>query len=191
MMNTGPDGYDVVLADPLWSYHGSQTKPAAAAKHYDTMSDNDLLTFTGITDRLTPRGVLFMWATGPRLDFALQCLDAWGLTFRGVAFVWVKTRQDGTPVGAQGVRPSTVKPTTEFVLAASRVRKGRPLPLHDEAVRQVVLAPRQEHSRKPDDVHAALERMYPSARKLEMFARRARPGWDAWGNQAPTTATAA
>lgn len=190
-MNAGPDGYDVILADPPWSYHGSQTKPAAAAKHYDTMPDDDLLGFTGIIDRLTPRGLLFMWATGPRLDFAMECLTAWGLTFRGVAFVWVKTRRDGTPVGAQGVRPSTVKPTTEFVLAASRVRKGRPLPLRDEAVRQVVLAPRQEHSRKPDEVHDALERMYPDARKLEMFARRARPGWDAWGNQAPTSSAAA
>ncbi len=117
---------DVIVADPPWSYTGSQTKWAAAAKFYQTMTDADLLAFNGITRRLAPRGVLFLWATGPRLDFALQCIDAWGLHYRGMAFVWVKTRADGAPIGAQGVRPSIVKPTTEFVLAASRVHKGTP-----------------------------------------------------------------
>jgi hypothetical protein len=47
--------YDVILADPPWSYHGAQTMPAAAAKHYGTMPDEELLHFTGITDRLYPR----------------------------------------------------------------------------------------------------------------------------------------
>lgn len=177
--------FDVVLADPPWAYTGSQTKHGAAAKHYPTMSDQDLIDFTLATDLLAPRGVLFMWATGPRLDFAVRLIQAWGLTYRGVAFVWVKTRADGTPIGAQGVRPSIVKPTTEFVLAASRVVKGRPMPLASEAVPQVVLAPRSEHSRKPDAVHERIEALYPAAAKVELFARRARPGWSVWGNEAP------
>jgi N6-adenosine-specific RNA methylase IME4 len=100
-----------------------------------------------------------------------------------VAFVWVKTKADGiTPIGAQGVRPTIVKPTTEFVLAASMRAKGRPLPLASESVRQVVLAPKREHSRKPDEVARRIEALYPHARKLEMFARERRPGWDAWGD---------
>jgi N6-adenosine-specific RNA methylase IME4 len=187
---TGPSGlYDVVLADPPWSYTGSQTKWGAAANQYPTMSDQDLLDFTVATDVLAPRGVLFMWATGPRLDFAMRLIDAWGLTFRGVAFVWVKTRKDGlTPVGAQGVRPSIVKPTTEFVLAASRIAKGRPMPLGSEAVAQAVLAPKAEHSRKPDAVQDRIEALYPHAAKIELFARRTRPGWDVWGNEVPASA---
>jgi N6-adenosine-specific RNA methylase IME4 len=183
-----PDGsalYDVILADPPWSYAGQQNKMGAAANHYPTMSDNELLEFSLVSDLLAPRGVFFMWATSPRLDFAMDLLSAWGLTFRGVSFVWVKTRLDGQPIGAQGVRPSIVKPTTELVLAASRVPTGRPMQIASESVRHVVMAPRTEHSRKPDDVHERIEDLYPDATKLELFARRARPGWDVWGNEAP------
>lgn len=108
----------------------------------------------------------------------------WGLTYRGVAFTWVKTKLDGvTPIGAQGVRPSVVKPTAEFVLVASNVSKGRPLPLSDESIKHIVLAAKQEHSRKPDEVHKRIERLYPDASKLEMFARRPMNGWDVWGNE--------
>lgn len=175
--------YDVILADPPWSYTGQQDKWGAAAKFYPTMSNQDLMNFTLVTDLLADNGVLFMWATSPRLDFAIRLIEHWGLTFRGVAFVWVKTKKDGTPIGAQGVRPSIVKPTTEYVLAASRVKAGRPMKLDDESVCQTVFAPKQEHSRKPDEVMDRIERLYPNATRLEMFARRHRPGWDAWGNE--------
>jgi N6-adenosine-specific RNA methylase IME4 len=54
-------------------------------------------------------------------------------------------------------------------------------------VRQVVFAPApREHSRKPDEVQARIERLWPSATpRLELFARRRRHGWAAWGNEAP------
>lgn len=176
--------YDVVLIDPPWSYYGQQDKWGAAAKFYDLMPDGDLERFTFPAESLSKRGVMFIWATSPRLDFALKVIESWGLTFRGVAFVWVKTKKDGvTPIGAQGVRPSVVKPTTEYVLAASRVKKGRPLPLSSESIRQVVLAPKREHSRKPDEVQDRIEQMYPDAKRLEIFARYEREGWDAWGNE--------
>jgi N6-adenosine-specific RNA methylase IME4 len=126
--------YDVVLADPPWSYYGKQDKWGAAAKFYRLMTDEDIGTLP-IRDLLAARGALFLWATGPRLDFAVRCIERWRLEFRGVAFVWVKTTADGRPIGAQGVRPSIVKPTTEFVLAASPVARGRPMPLADEAER--------------------------------------------------------
>lgn len=186
-----PGNYDVVLIDPPWSYTGSPTKMGAAAKHYPLMDDQALREFTLPADLLAPTGVMFMWATSPRLDFAFDLLNTWGLTFRGMAFVWVKTRKDGfTPVGAQGVRPSIIKPTTEYVLAASRITKGRPMPVADESIRQVVLAPKQAHSAKPAIVHERLEALYPDARRIEVFARTPRPGWEAWGNEIDPTHTA-
>ncbi len=176
--------YDVVLADPAWSYYGDQTKPGAAAKFYPTMTDEELLAFP-IEDYMHDKSILFMWATAPRLDFALECLRARGLHYRGIAWNWIKTKADGTPVGAQGVRPSIVKPTVEYVIAASRQKTGRPLPLCDETIRNTIFAPKTEHSRKPDDAHEFIERMYPDASKIELFARRHRDGWDAWGNEVP------
>ena len=176
--------YDVVLADPPWSYYGQQDKWGAAAKFYPLMSDDDIRAVP-VADLLTRRGVLFLWATGPRLDFAIQCLADWGLSYRGMAFVWVKTKRTGEPIGAQGVRPSIVKPTTEFVIAGSPVARGRPLRLADEGVPQVVMAPKRAHSAKPIEVHERIERLYPDARRIELFARSARAGWDAWGHEAP------
>jgi N6-adenosine-specific RNA methylase IME4 len=176
--------YEVVLADPPWSYYGQQDKWGAAAKFYPLMADHEIRAFP-MAELLTPRSVVFVWATGPRLDFAIQCLSNWGLTYRGMAFVWVKTKLTGEPIGAQGVRPSIVKPTTEFVIAGSTVARGRPLPLADEGVPQVVMAPKQAHSKKPREVHERIEQLYPSARRIELFARAARTGWDAWGQEAP------
>ncbi len=57
------------------------------------------------------------------------------------------------------------------------------MPLASERVAQVVMAQRGEHSVKPPVVMDRIEELYPSARRLEMFARRRRPGWDAWGDQ--------
>lgn len=174
------DLYDVIVTDPPWSYYGSTHNMGDAAKEYQLMSDKDILNFSY---PLTSRGVLFMWATCPRLDFAIYCIQQLGLRYRGVAFVWVKTRADGTPVGAQGVRPSIVKPITELVLAASPVAKGRPIPLASESIVQTVFAPRGRHSEKPEAVQDRIEQMYPNARKAEFFARRHRPGWDCFGNE--------
>lgn len=174
--------YDVILADPPWSYFGQQDKWGAAAKFYATSPDERLRALP-VRRLMHPRSVLFLWATSPRLDFAIDCLRAWGLHYRGVAFVWVKTRRDGGVIGAQGVRPSIVKPTAEYVLAASLLAKGRPLPLADEGVENVVLAARGAHSQKPGEVAARIERLYPNASKLELFARARRPGWDSWGDQ--------
>src|SRR5271165_1785337 len=129
-----PQGlFDVVLADPPWYYTGQQDKWGAAAKFYDLMQDKEINELP-IQDLLANVAVVFLWATGPRLDAAIHAIESWGLYYRGVAFVWVKTTQAGVPIAAQGVRPSIVKPLTEFVLAASTVKEGRPLPLASEAV---------------------------------------------------------
>jgi N6-adenosine-specific RNA methylase IME4 len=53
------------------------------------------------------------------------------------------------------------------------------------ALHQVINAPRREHSQKPDEAYELIERMYPGLPKIELFARNAREGWHAWGNQAP------
>jgi N6-adenosine-specific RNA methylase IME4 len=179
-----PEGkWDVIVADPPWSYTGAQDKWGAAAKFYDTMSDVELRELA-VKDMMHKQSVLFMWATSPRMDAAIDLMRHWGLTYRGVSFVWVKTRQDGvTPIGAQGVRPTIVKPTVEFVLAGTVCKTGRPLKLADEGVANVVLAPKREHSRKPDEVNRRIDRLYPDASKIELFARSKWPNWDAWGNQ--------
>lgn len=49
-------------------------------------------------------------------------------------------------------------------------------------VRQAIIAPKREHSRKPDGIHERIERLVGGP-YLELFARQRRPGWDCWGNE--------
>ena len=174
--------YEVAYIDPPWSYDSPKGQMGAAENHYATVADEQLLAFP-MRSLLTDRAVVFMWATCPRLDFAVDCLRAWGLHYRGVASVWVKTKQDGTPMGAAGVRPTFVKPTTEMLLVASTNRKGRSFPLRTESMRQVVLAPRGRHSEKPSVFRDRIVELVGDRPRIELFARTTAPGWDCWGNE--------
>lgn len=175
-----PGPYDIVYADPPWFYYGSQVKDAAAAKHYPLMTQEDLAGLP-IRSIMSKRAALFMWATGPRLDFAIDLLRTWGLHYRGIAYVWVKTNARNEIIRGQGVPPTFTKPTTELVLAATTMRTGRAFPLLDLAQGQVVLHRRAEHSRKPAIFRENIEALCGKRSRIELFAREAAEGWDRWG----------
>ncbi len=174
--------YDIVYADPPWFHYGSQIKDAAAARHYPLMSQDELAALP-VRSILNARAALFLWATGPRLHFAIELIDRWGLHYRGVAYVWVKTNRRGAIIRGQGVPPTFTKPTTEFVLAATTMRHGRPFPLFDLAQGQVVLEPRAEHSRKPAVFRRLITELCGQRSRVELFAREETPGWACWGPQ--------
>jgi N6-adenosine-specific RNA methylase IME4 len=195
--------YDVIYADPAWPYYGSATKMAAAGKHYPLMSWEDLAAMP-VRDVASKDAALFMWGTGPLLDRQIELIRQWGFHYRGVAWIWIKTRKDGAIIGGQGVPPTFVKPTTEFILAASTCKTGRPLPLLDSAMHQVilapdpdldelqaneaaimqpglVLAPRERHSKKPEIFRQLIEQLLGDRPRLELFARDKAEGWDQTG----------
>ncbi len=181
--NVPTEAFDVVYVDFPWWYPTptiGATYVNAAARVYPLMTDDDLLAFP-LKSLVKPRGVVLMWATCPRLNFAIRLGDAQGLTYKGVPFVWVKTNQDGTVMKAKGMNAAIVKPTTELVLGFTNGPCG-PKP-QDLSVCQVVLARRREHSRKPDEIYGLIERLYPGRSKLELFARSTRDGWVSWGNE--------
>jgi N6-adenosine-specific RNA methylase IME4 len=162
---------------------GDPNKNAAAGKHYALMSESELRALP-IRDLFAGQGALFVWATCPRLDLAIRMIESWGLYYRGVAFVWVKVRQDGGLIHGQGIPPTATKPTSELCLLATTCKRGRPHPLLDAAVPQVVLSPRGAHSQKPTVIYELIDRLYgPHVTKLELFARQRRAGWLAWGDQ--------
>jgi len=179
--------FDVVYADPPWPMYGNPDKNAAAGKHYDLMTMDEIKAMPIKSLLRDPKkGVFFVWVTSPRMDLGIDAIRAWGLHFRGVAFVWVKTRRDGGIIHGQGVRPTVTKPTTEFCLVATTTKKGRPLPLLSEKTPQVVLAPRGAHSEKPQVFRDLIVELYGDVPKIELFARKSAPGFSAWGNEAPS-----
>ena len=174
--------YDIVLMDPPWSHYGDPNKMAAAGKHYTLMSDDDVKNLP-VRSILKKDAYVFVWATGPRLGIALEAIKAWKLHYRGIAHVWVKTRKDGKIIHGQGIPPTYSKPTTELLLVATTRRTGRPVPLLDSALPQVVLEPRAGHSVKPAKFRQLIEKGLGQGNdKLEMFARQTVTGWDAIGD---------
>jgi len=175
--------YSVIYSDPCWSYYGDPDKDQAAGKHYNMMDYSELRALP-VRSLAAKSAALLLWATGPKLDEAVDLIRDWGFHYRGVAYVWVKTTNAGQVIHGQGVRPSFVKPTTEFVLVGSTHKTGRTLPLQTESQGQVVFAPRGAHSQKPEDFRHRIEELFGDVPRLEMFARTCAPGWDVWGNEA-------
>ncbi len=175
--------YDIVYADPPWFYYGSQIKDAAAAKHYPLMAQGELAKLP-VRAIMNKRSVLFLWSTGPRLNFAIDLIGSWDLHYRGVAYVWVKTNGKGKPICGQGVPPTFTKPTTEFVLAATTTPTGRPFPILDLRQGQVIMEPRAEHSRKPAIFRRRIEELCGQRSRIELFSRESAAGWDTWGAEA-------
>ena len=164
--------YDVVCADPPWQYDNSGFDQSASA-HYPTM-DVQAICDLPDTDPTFPKFaepcILFLWATSPLLPAATTVMAAWGFDYKA-CIVWVKDRAPA--IGWW------VKTRHELLLIGSR---GSAIPL--EKVDSVIPAAVSEHSRKPDEVYQAIDRMFPPGlRRVECFARNTRPGWEAWGNE--------
>jgi N6-adenosine-specific RNA methylase IME4 len=174
--------YDVLLIDPPWQMWGDPNKDAAAGKHYQLMTDTDVNNLS-LKKILKKDAYVFVWATTPRLNAAIEAIKAWGLHYRGVGHIWVKTRKDGGIINAQGIPPTYSKPTTEFLLVATTKKAGRPIKLINSKLPQVVLAPREGHSTKPEVFRELIESAFGTGyNMIEVFARKQVPGWDAIGN---------
>ena len=138
------------------------------------MSVEDICALT-VANLATPDAMLFLWAPAPLLTDAINVMTAWGFEYATNA-VWVKDR-----IG-MGVY---VRQQHELLLIGKRGQGIVPDPSLLSS--SVIEAPRREHSRKPEQVYELIERMYPELPKIELFARQARSGWMAWGNEVETT----
>jgi N6-adenosine-specific RNA methylase IME4 len=128
-----------------------------------------------VRDLACPDGcVLFLWFPWPLLLDALRVVDQWGFGYKTCAFDWMKTNGQGEPAVGMGY---WTRANTEACLLATR---GKPRRLRAD-VKQAILEPRREHSRKPS-VHGRIESLVGSP-CAEIFAREKRQGWDVWGDQ--------
>jgi N6-adenosine-specific RNA methylase IME4 len=130
--------------------------------------------------------VLFMWATDPMIPEALALGARWGFKFKTPAFYWAKTRRETSRRGADDNEETRFPMGTGYWTRANPemcllFTRGAPKRI-SPAVRKLMIAPRREHSRKPDETYGRIEALVAGPR-LELFARQAWPGWTAWGNQ--------
>jgi N6-adenosine-specific RNA methylase IME4 len=127
--------------------------------------------------------VLLLWTTDPLLEKALEIVRAWGFVYKTVGFYWAKLNKSQGKLVFDDNSFFTglgfwTRANPEMCLLATRGKPKR----KSSAVKKLVIAPRREHSRKPDEVYDRIEALCDGP-YLEMFARRSRPSWDNWGMQ--------
>jgi N6-adenosine-specific RNA methylase IME4 len=114
--------------------------------------------------------LLFMWSTNPHLAQAIELGIAWGFEYKTVAFVWNKMVHN----------PGQY--TLSYCELCLVFKRGRiPRPRGARNIKQLINKARGEHSEKPMEVMQNIEMMFPQQRRVELFARRAVPGWYSWG----------
>ncbi len=195
--------FDVVVLDPPWQFDDRNTR-GAAERHYPTMSFEEIhsLPLESITN---PNGShLFCWTTAAHLGEALQHVEKWGFSYKQYV-VWTKTKAVRTelvgdlkiihrlidveiddPVPLRIGLGHYWRHVTEIALFATRGKGVSPL---THGYPNQFFAPLQEHSQKPELFQDMVERFSPGRTRLEIFARRERPGWITVGNEVATSLT--
>src|SRR3990167_8966934 len=180
--------YGAIPAAPPWHFaawskykdlpDGSKTR--AVERYYNTMSKEDVAALP-VAELAEDDCALFLWTCWPVLLDGIAAIESWGFTYKTCAFSWMKAdpyrlfADDKTPFAGMGY---WTRANTEPCLLATR---GKPKRLNAD-VRQGIIAPRREHSRKPDGIHERIERLVAGP-YIELFARQQRPGWTTWGNE--------
>lgn len=185
--------FGAILADPAWTFTGyvknqNPQSSRSASRHYRTMT-LDQIKALPIGALARPEGAhLFLWVPGPHLEQGLAVMRAWGFRYSGVAFVWLKLRK-----GLAGKQMSfslaierefhfgmghTTRKNAEFVLLG-RSRNAR---RNSKSVRELIISPLREHSRKPDEIFPRIQ-AYCDGPYLELFSREQRDGWTCRGDE--------
>jgi len=198
---TGPFG--CILADPPWRFTTfsakgrgrcpdgpltrNQSRQNSPARHYDTMSLEDIKALP-VQAAAARDCVLILWAVDPMIPEALEVGRAWGFKYKTTGIVWAKERRTTSRRGEDLTEPDRkrfpmgtgywFRANPEISLLFTR---GSPKRL-DAGICKLLIAPRREHSRKPDEQYERIERLVAGP-YLELFARTTRPGWTAWGNE--------
>jgi N6-adenosine-specific RNA methylase IME4 len=173
--------YQVICADPPWTYQPWSTKEVQGNRvvscHYGTMSLPDIKALP-VADYADKNCALFLWVTDPLLQEGLDVIQSWGFSFKTVGFTWVKKTKFNKFFTGLGY---WTRGNSEMCLLAT---KGKP-PRKSKSVKRLVVSPRREHSRKPDEIYRDYIPALVDGPYLELFARTQRPGWDiAFSNQA-------
>lgn len=166
-MDTNSKKFKTILADPPWSIN--QGGGYGAIKHYGLMPLNQIKAMP-VADLCEENAHLYLWIPNGLLQEGLDVIKAWGFTFRSPIY-WIKPR-----LGLGNY----IRNASETLLFATRGKA----PVKFHAQPNWLFAPQQEHSHKPEEQFAIIERLSDGP-YLELFARRRQPGWNAWGNEVP------
>jgi len=174
--------YGTIYADPPWSFLTYTHNKDGVVPHrtedapYSAMSAEDLMALP-VGEIAAKDCLLHMWVISSHFDQALALAARWGFTYKSLGFVWTKT-QKGDPETPKMGMGMWLRQDSEVSLVFA---KGKPSRV-SKGVRQAILEPAREHSRKPDVAYERVEAL-TAGPYCELFSRTSRAGWDQMGNQ--------
>lgn len=172
--------FKTILADPPWQFANRTGKVAPEHKRltrYPTLALDEIKAIP-VNDVTEDASHLYLWVPNALLHEGLEVMKAWGFTYK-TNIVWCKIRKDGGPDG-RGVG-FYFRNTTELILFGIKGKMRTLAPGRSQV--NILKSMKREHSRKPDEQYSLIESCSPGP-FLELFARGAQPGWEAWGNEA-------
>jgi N6-adenosine-specific RNA methylase IME4 len=181
--------FSIIYLDPAWHYGNKlMYDRSASSKHnpgfikdiflsaanfkYPTLKLSELKQLD-IPSIAAQDCLMFMWVTNPHLAQGIELAKHWNFEYRTVGFVWNKMQHN----------PGQY--TLSYCELCLIFKKGKiPQPRGARNIKQYLAVPRTVHSEKPKEVIAAIDEMFPTQQKIEMFSRGYpyNETWQCWGN---------
>lgn len=170
-----PLHYELIVIDPPWDFtlRSAKGEGKSFKAHYKPMKDEDILAMP-VGELASAGCLLYCWTTAPRLPFAIKCVEAWGFEYKSF-LVWRKVTKNNKVRMGTGYR---VRTTGEIVLVATM---GNP---KQTIIPQTIIdGVARENSRKPEEFYDLCDKIMPSARRADVFARVRRKDWHSFGDE--------
>lgn len=166
--------YQIIYADPPWSYNKTIGK-GVAVDQYPTMSDENILKLE-VSKISDVNCALFLWATFPNLPLGIKVVESWGFRYVTDAFIWVKRYPNSKWVLGLG---HYTRGNAEVCLLGIKGKIKR----KSKIVSSVLDNQRTTHSKKPNEARSRIIQLLGDLPRIELFARKRWSGWDSWGNE--------
>lgn len=184
--------YNVIVADPPFSFRDRLTMDGVkrgAASQYSLLRNEDIVTLP-VKNIVADDAVLICWVPSSLLQIGLDIMKSWGFK-QTQTIVWNKIKKtidrnvcdlDNCLTFGMG---RLFRQAHEICIVGVRGKIYKHLT--NRSKRSVHFAQNLKHSKKPEILQDMLDCMFTGKeiKKLEIFARRSRPGWDCVGNQCP------
>ena len=188
------------FSDPL---RQSKTKRGAEDNYKSVMTNQEILAMD-IPSIAADDCVLVLWVPSSMIAFGVECCEHWGFKVTQT-FVWVKTKKNplksllsfkkgGIWEAIANFDANSIlnffmghlfRQTHEIALVAVKGKYTKLM--KNKSQRSVCIAPALKHSEKTEILQDRLDIIFPDLPKVELFARRDRPGWKCLGNECPST----
>lgn len=164
--------YQIIYADPPWPIRWINSNTVSGFKRlqYPTMGIAEMCNLS-VKEIINDGCKCFIWTTNGFLLEALFLLRSWGFQYDKL---WTWCKKTGAGGHPRNATEHIVEGTAGFI---------KTIGIHEPATNNWFVAKRGKHSEKPEEARKMIEKFYPNAKKIELFARKEMEGWDVWGNE--------